>query len=156
MACNLAFSGEEMGKIGNQQANEKDENGAVLLNRIDSLSKNDNQDVQIELEHTETDLDSSKRGKSNGSFSWENITYEVGSHCRPWKGKKRLLSGIFGHVTEGEVHALMGPSGCGKTTLLDVLAHRVNFADYQGRLLINGDCVDEQVCMCKHNFTHNF
>ena len=66
-------------------------------------------------------------------LSWSDLDYSVGITIRPSgflksaiypakKERKPVLKKLSGHVTTGEMCALMGPSGSGKTTLLNCLS----------------------------------
>jgi ABC-type multidrug transport system ATPase subunit len=54
--------------------------------------------------------------KSPADLSWNAINFQV-------KGTK-ILTDCWGHVSSGQVCAIMGPSGAGKSSLLNVLAGR--------------------------------
>ena len=65
-------------------------------------------------------------------LSWSDLDYSVGITIRPSgvlksakKERKPVLKKLSGHVTSGEMCALMGPSGSGKSSLLSVLAGRL-------------------------------
>ncbi|XP_050035957.1 ATP-binding cassette sub-family G member 1-like [Dermacentor andersoni] len=64
---------------------------------------------------------------------WEDITFRVQAD----KGKKALLSSLYGKASPGTLTAVMGPSGAGKTTLLNILS---GFYDkgYAGEVHVNG------------------
>ena len=78
-------------------------------------------------------------------MAWKDINMFVkaGKCCS--KTKKQLLTNVSGHISKGEIMALMGPSGSGKTTILDVLADRVKKAEITGEILINGKPRDQKV-----------
>jgi len=55
------------------------------------------------------------------------------------KNRKRILHGVSGSVSRGEMLAIMGPSGCGKSTLLNVLADGTLYgAKVRGSVEIDG------------------
>ena len=69
-------------------------------------------------------------------LTWSDLDYSVGITIRPSgflksaiypakKERKPVLKKLSGHVTTGEMCALMGPSGSGKSSLLSVLAGRL-------------------------------
>jgi ABC-type multidrug transport system ATPase subunit/ABC-type multidrug transport system permease subunit len=71
-------------------------------------------------------------------LEWKNLSYNVNVRpgCFKRPVKKTILNNLSGHISPGEVLAIMGPSGAGKTSLLNILAQRVR--NYQGSLIING------------------
>ncbi|XP_037574788.1 LOW QUALITY PROTEIN: ATP-binding cassette sub-family G member 1-like [Dermacentor silvarum] len=67
------------------------------------------------------------------TIDWQDITFRV----QAGKGKKTLLSSLYGRASPGTLTAVMGPSGAGKTTLLNILS---GFYDkgYAGEVHVNG------------------
>ena len=73
--------------------------------------------------------------KQKVQVTFANITYDVlDKHSKP----KRILSGITGHASPGEVLAIMGSSGAGKTTLLNSLSGRFVGGRIGGTISANG------------------
>lgn len=56
---------------------------------------------------------------------------------------KKILKGINLEVNPGEVHAIMGPNGSGKSTLASVIAGREDFEVTRGKILFEGEELDE-------------
>ncbi len=56
---------------------------------------------------------------------------------------KKILKGINLEVNPGEVHAIMGPNGSGKSTLASVIAGREDFEVTRGKILFEGEDLDE-------------
>ena len=56
---------------------------------------------------------------------------------------KKILKGINLEVNPGEVHAIMGPNGSGKSTLASVIAGREDFDVTRGKVLFEGEDLDE-------------
>ena len=52
---------------------------------------------------------------------WHHLSYDVDDGNN---GTKRILHGLAGSVSPGDVMAIMGPSGCGKSSLLNILTQR--------------------------------
>ncbi|KAK8758989.1 hypothetical protein V5799_003373 [Amblyomma americanum] len=67
------------------------------------------------------------------TLEWKNITY----HVKATKGKKLLLSSLYGLASPGTLTAVMGPSGAGKTTLLNILSGHID-KTYEGEVQVNG------------------
>ncbi len=57
--------------------------------------------------------------------------------------KKKILKGINLEVNPGEIHAIMGPNGSGKSTLASVIAGKEEFDVTRGKILFEGEDVDE-------------
>lgn len=57
------------------------------------------------------------------------------------KMDKAILENCTGHISPGNLVAIMGPSGCGKSTLLDILAQKKT-SKYSGFVYLNGQEVD--------------
>eukprot|EP00760_Papus_ankaliazontas_P010079 PhM_4_TR14194/c0_g1_i1/m.875 len=69
--------------------------------------------------------------------SFDNLSLEL---PLPDGTKKRILSGVSGHLQPGKVTAIMGPSGSGKSTLLNTILGRVDPTwTKSGTLSLNGD-----------------
>jgi ATP-binding cassette subfamily G (WHITE) protein 2 len=77
------------------------------------------------------------------TLSWRDLVYEV--PLKKEKTTKRILHGVSGHVSSGQMIALLGPSGAGKTTMLDILARRAKGGNVTGELLMNGHPIDDGV-----------
>ncbi|KAH9857541.1 hypothetical protein C2E23DRAFT_804715 [Lenzites betulinus] len=68
------------------------------------------------------------------AIAWSDVSYLVPQvdgaswlHRRATKDtetQKAVLDNVSGHVTPGEVMAILGPSGAGKTTLIEILAQK--------------------------------
>lgn len=56
---------------------------------------------------------------------------------------KKILKGIDLDVKPGEIHAIMGPNGSGKSTFASVIAGKENFEVSQGKILFEGEDLDE-------------
>jgi Fe-S cluster assembly ATP-binding protein len=54
-----------------------------------------------------------------------------------------ILRGVNLELRQGEIHALMGPNGSGKSTLAYVLVGHPKYEVTQGRVLIDGQDIDE-------------
>ena len=65
---------------------------------------------------------------------------------------KKILKGINLEVNPGEVHAIMGPNGSGKSTLASVIAGREDFEMTRGKILFEGEDLDE---MAPEERAHN-
>ncbi|EQC38197.1 hypothetical protein SDRG_04625 [Saprolegnia diclina VS20] len=74
------------------------------------------------------------------TLSWHNLRYTVQPTTLLGKNgpPKTILKNIHGHVSPGQLTAIMGPSGSGKTTLLDILADRVSSGTIEGNIEVNG------------------
>lgn len=62
-------------------------------------------------------------------------------HVQKEFGREVILDDIDLQIEKGEFLAIVGPSGCGKSTLLRLISGLD--APSQGKILINGQCVDE-------------
>jgi ABC-type transport system involved in cytochrome bd biosynthesis fused ATPase/permease subunit len=74
-------------------------------------------------------------------FGWSDVGFKLSAKA-VGKSKKdpRILKGLSGSATPGEVVAIMGASGCGKTSLLNVLSGRIismNGHEVSGNILID-------------------
>lgn len=70
------------------------------------------------------------------TYCFENLSCVV-----PLQTKKRslkVLDGICGALSSGQVLAILGPSGAGKTSLLDILAGRKTVGAITGSITLNG------------------
>ncbi|KAM7315534.1 ATP-binding cassette sub-family G member 1 isoform X1 [Ixodes scapularis] len=73
-------------------------------------------------------------GRCNAvSLEWKNLTYSVPVK----KGRRELISRMFGRAAPGTLTAIMGPSGAGKTTLMNVLSGHYD-KGYEGEVQVNG------------------
>lgn len=77
------------------------------------------------------------------TISWQDLVYEV--DLPKEKTTRRILSGVSGYVSAGQVLAILGPSGAGKTTMLDILACRQKGGRLSGAFLMNGHPVVEGI-----------
>jgi ABC-type multidrug transport system ATPase subunit len=57
---------------------------------------------------------------------------------------KKILEGVRGSVSPGQVMAIMGPSGAGKTTFLDILARKNKRGNVTGQFMVNGAKVTDE------------
>jgi ABC-type multidrug transport system ATPase subunit len=57
---------------------------------------------------------------------------------------KKILEGVRGSVSPGQVMAIMGPSGAGKTTFLDILARKNKRGNVSGQFFVNGAKVSDE------------
>ena len=73
-------------------------------------------------------------GRRASVLTYEDLNLQV---KLPGKQEKRILHGISGEASSGELLAIMGPSGSGKTTLLQALAGRPT-GRLEGNLSIDG------------------
>lgn len=73
-------------------------------------------------------------GQSASTIQWEDLNVLA---SLPNGNEKRILHGISGEASSGDMLALMGPSGSGKTTLLQALAGRPT-GRLEGKLNIDG------------------
>ena len=95
------------------------------------------------------DVESSPDGRMSGdskpkiSLTFTDLTYEV--VLPKTKEVKKILQGVSGHVSSGQMLAILGPSGAGKTTMLDILAQRQKGGKVSGELLMNGRPIDPGV-----------
>lgn len=65
--------------------------------------------------------------------------------CGTWT-ERRVLKDVSGHVTSGQLLAIIGPSGCGKSSLLNVLSGRIpssSNTELTGYILYNGEYLDQ-------------
>ncbi|KXS17752.1 P-loop containing nucleoside triphosphate hydrolase protein [Gonapodya prolifera JEL478] len=67
----------------------------------------------------------------SATLRWDALGYAI-------KGKK-LIEGISGAVSAGELLGILGGSGSGKTTLLNTLSGRLSGGDIAGQVLFNDD-----------------
>lgn len=80
---------------------------------------------------------------SSVHVGFRNITYEVNEGFFR-RRKRKLLDGINGDFSAGELTAIMGPSGSGKSTLMNILAGYIS-KGVKGQLLVNDENRDESV-----------
>ena len=73
--------------------------------------------------------------KQSVQLVWTDLTYDV---AVPKKGTKRIIKGVSGHASPGQVLAIMGSSGAGKTTLLNLLSGRLLAGHLTGSIAANG------------------
>ena len=74
--------------------------------------------------------------KLNIYASWEDLRFEVPDpHDK--KQTKMILNGLNGHVTPGQLVAVIGPSGSGKSSFLNCIAGRTT-EGVTGKILFNG------------------
>ena len=73
-------------------------------------------------------------GRRASVLTYEDLNLQV---KLPGRQEKRILHGISGDASSGELLAIMGPSGSGKTTLLQALAGRPT-GRLEGKLSIDG------------------
>jgi len=59
-----------------------------------------------------------------------NVSYQLNG--------KKILEGVQGTVSPGQVMSIMGPSGAGKTTFLDILARKNKRGQVNGQFFVNG------------------
>ena len=52
--------------------------------------------------------------------------------------EKKILKNCKGHISKGELCAIMGPSGAGKSTLLEILANRFKKGEINGHIFADG------------------
>ncbi|KAH9367872.1 hypothetical protein HPB48_001705 [Haemaphysalis longicornis] len=71
---------------------------------------------------------------------WKNIGYCV----QDGKGKKKVLSRLYGEAAPGTLTAVMGPSGAGKTTLLNIVSGHID-KGYEGEVQVNGYVRDSKL-----------
>lgn len=93
--------------------------------------------------------ESKKSGKSPWKFSWEGVSFSVGTKT----SRKDILQNVNGCVEEGmstlfasnsgTLLAVMGPSGCGKSTLLNILSRRLTGASVSGDQRLSGVPFDD-------------
>jgi ATP-binding cassette subfamily G (WHITE) protein 2 len=76
------------------------------------------------------------------SMTFQDLSYEA---VIKKDEVKKILKGVSGHVSSGQMLAILGPSGAGKTTMLDILAQRQKGGTVSGELLMNGLPVDQGV-----------
>ncbi|ODV63903.1 putative ATP-dependent permease ADP1 [Ascoidea rubescens DSM 1968] len=70
------------------------------------------------------------------SLTFENVSYSIID--------KSILKNVFGYVKPREMLAIMGGSGAGKTTLLDILAGKNKDGTKSGKILINGQELNQR------------
>ncbi|GBG33780.1 ABC transporter G family member 49 [Hondaea fermentalgiana] len=75
------------------------------------------------------------------NFSFRDITYVVNPKSKT--KRKKLLSNVSGHVTNGRMCAIIGATGAGKTTLLNQIALRTTSGERTGELLLHGRTVTD-------------
>lgn len=93
---------------------------------------------------TSTDYLSHKQSFINETeLVFQNITHSVPCNTGGENGRRRILSGISGYASPGQILAVMGPSGSGKTTLLNILSGRVKPSD-SGVITLNGNRINKQ------------
>ena len=63
-------------------------------------------------------------------IEWRDLSFHIGSSA--------VLQKLDGHVSHGELVALMGESGSGKSTLLNILGGRAAYGQMSGALSLNG------------------
>jgi ABC-type multidrug transport system ATPase subunit len=93
--------------------------------------------------------ESMKPGKSSLKFSWEGVSFSVGTKT----SRKDILQNVNGCVeagmsilfasNSGTLLAVMGPSGCGKSTLLNILSRRLTGASVSGDQRLSGVPFDD-------------
>lgn len=77
----------------------------------------------------------SLKAKQSVQISWKDLTYDVSV---PKSGVKRIIHGVNGYASPGELTAIMGSSGAGKTTLLNCLSGRRVPGHVGGSIHANG------------------
>ena len=89
----------------------------------------------------------SRRATSRISLTWTDLVYEaqVPKTKEAPSGVKKILQSVTGHVSSGQMLAILGPSGAGKTTMLDILASRQKGGTVKGELLMNGQPINDGV-----------
>ena len=73
------------------------------------------------------------KAKQSVQVAWEKLTYDVSTPG----GTKRIIKGVSGHASPGQVLAIMGSSGAGKTTLLNLLSGRALTGHLGGTIRAN-------------------
>ena len=93
--------------------------------------------------------DGGKFGDRAIELTFADLCYRVPAKTGDSVTAKDVLTGVSGHVSSGQLLALMGPSGSGKTSLLNVLSQRANRAasdksmGWGGQILLNGQPPDK-------------
>ena len=75
------------------------------------------------------------KNKLNIYISWKNLSFSV-PHPKNSKLTKYILHDLSGHVSPGELVAVIGPSGSGKSSFLNCIAGR-NIDGVTGDILFN-------------------
>jgi ABC-type Fe3+/spermidine/putrescine transport system ATPase subunit len=99
---------------------------------------------------------SSRRADERVNIQWDAVTFETAvkdsersTLLSPIYRTKKILRGLSGSATSGQLIAILGPTGCGKTSLMNVLAGRVpsggqKYHTLTGNIYMNGKKRDEE------------
>ena len=143
----LAASKLSFSPVGNVLRSKKklSSTSSVQQSEVHEDDEDDDENIQsvnerlIKIPRTSSSSSSTKPVE----FNWSNVSYTV--PIDNGKSTKQLLHSVSGCCKPGKIVALMGATGAGKTTLLDVLARRKTQGTVEGKILMNGIEVSDEV-----------